>query len=247
MPAAIAVPAIMSAVGTGAAVVGQRKQAKAAKKAAAQQQQTAQQASQMFTPAQILANAQQLNPQLFAALAGQRGTTGYQQAIYNMAQNPGYIDPSLMNAPYTMSAQRQQSDLLAAQGMLGRNDAGGSTGIGQAYALANLGARTARDVNLGQQYGLWRSQQARADTDWLSQQRQQALNAAAAGAQGQAQYWAQQPPPAPGMNWGQAASDVIGSGLAAYGQMKGLGGGGGTPSWQGPAGTFRNPSGGYMQ
>lgn len=204
-----------------------------------------------YTPAQINAQAALYNPALYGALAGQRGTSGYQNALYNIAQSPGYIDPRLMNASYTQSAQRQQSDLAAAQGMLGRSAIGGGTGLGSAYALANQSARTGRDVNLGQQYALWREQQRRADVDWLAQQQQQAQGMAFQGANAQTGFLSQQQQPRSwlgvidkgwqGYTGGMAAGDIW--------DRKSKGGGGGFNPYGG-AGTgdmpdyATNPSGG---
>jgi hypothetical protein len=98
--------------------------------------------------------------------------------------------------------------------MLGTNDIGGTTGLGQYYALANQAARTGRDVQLGQQYTLAREQQKRADIDWLTGQVNEARNAAMGGINQQA--GAYQAP----MQWGQVAGNAISSGLTAYGALK---------------------------
>jgi len=215
-----------AAVAAGAALLqgaGKRRQAKRAERLAG--------------AGNIMSQAQQLNPWLFGAMGmpGQPGTPGtnpYQQNLYNIASQPGYINPSLMNAPYQQSAQRQQSDLQAAQMLMGRNQMGGNSGLGQAYALANQAARTGRDVGLGQQYALWTEQQRRADLDWLSGQVSRAQGMGGDIAQTQSGIALQRP------NWMTTTGKAVEAGLAAYGGMGAMGGGGGG------MGTMVRPRGG---
>lgn len=231
MPAA-AIPAAISVAGSIAGGIGGRKAAK-------KQNQYARDAAARLSPSNVMMAARQFNPQLYAALAGQRGSGGYQNSLYDIAQNPGYIDPKLMNAPYLQSAQRQQSDLQGVQAMLGRNAIGGSTGLGQAYALANLGGRTARDTQLGQQYALWREQQRRSDVDWLSNQQQQAIQAGFQSGGGQAQYLSQQQAPP---SYGSMLSNAASAGLTAYGAFQGMQGGGPISTGVGGSGPQLDPN-----
>jgi len=218
MPAA-AVPLVIS---TGSALmqnIGQRQAAK----------QQNQWMSNMYSPSNVMSRAQGLNPELFGALAGQAGTTPYQYNLWKLASNPGYIDPTLMNASYLQSAQQQQQDLMRVQQMLGRSDMGGTTGVGNFYALANQAARTGRDVQLGQQYALAREQQRRADLDWLTNQ----ANTARSGAMGLVNQQAgtyQQPP-----TWGQIAGNMGAAGLTAYGSLP-------RPTSQGQSAPYGQPS-----
>ena len=215
----------MPAAAAGVAVAGSYLSSKGKKR-------QAKRAAQAASAANVMAQARQLNPWLFGALGGpgqpgQAGQGGYQQGLYNIAQQPGYIDPRLMNAPYLQSAQRQQQDLQAAQAMLGRSQIGGTTGLGQAYALANQAARTGRDVGIGQQYALWTEQQRRADLDWISGQVARSQGMGGDIAQTQAELALQAP------NWMTNVGGMAQAGLAAYGAAKGMGGGGGisTGSW----------------
>lgn len=237
----------MSAAAGGLGVVGGLFQGIGARKSNKKQNQMLSDASHYYDPQSVNLRAAQLNPELFAALQGQGGNTGYQQFLANLVRNPGYIDPALMNAPYLQSAQRQQSDLAAAQGMLGRNQIGGGTGLGSAYALANQGARTARDTGLGQQYALWRAQQGRQDVDWLMGQRANAQQAAMGGINGSVGLLSQRQAP---QSYWTTAGNAIAGGLGAYGAMKGLnqqdnsapaGGGFNWNGWQGPS--FNNSPG----
>lgn len=229
MPAAA--PAAISAGGALANMVGGRRAAK-------QQNAYATAAANRLSPTAINAAARQFNPWLYGALNGQRGTNAYQQNIYDIASNPGYIDPRLMNQSYTQSAQRQGTDLQAAQAMLGRNAVGGGTGLGQAYALANQAARTGRDTQLGQQYALWREQQRRSDLDWLANQVQNSQQAGFQSGGGQAQYLSQQQAP---MNWMQGLSNAASAGLTAYGGFQGMNAPHSTSTGAGGAGPQLDP------
>lgn len=210
MPAAAVGVAAAASIAQG---VGQRRAAK----------QQNRYMSQLYSPENIMARARGINPWLFGALAGQAGTTPYQQELWKIASQPGYIDPRVMNAQYTQSAQQQQADLQRARAMLGTSDIGGNTGLGQAYAMANLAARTGRDVQLGQQYNLAREQQRRADLDWLSGQVSNAQQAAMQGA-GAIGSTYQQPP-----SWLSTGAGAVQAGLTAYGGMQGMARGGGGP------------------
>lgn len=172
-------------------------------------------AQQQLSPQQILYMMQQFNPGLYAALTGgdmgQYRGTQYEQ-IANIANNPGYIDPRLMNAPMQQSAQRGQSDLIAAQGMIGRSGAGG--GLANAYALANKAAQTQRDVGTQQQYTLWREQQRRQDLDWLQQMYSGLMGQATGTATQMAGIQGAMP------TWAGMAGNALGSGLGVYGMMR---------------------------
>lgn len=221
-----------------AAAVGAIASGISSRKAAKKQNQYMMEGAGKLDPANINAGAAQFNPALWRAMRGYAGNNGYQQSLYNMIQNPGYIDPALMNAPYTQSAQRQQQDLGAAQALLGRNAIGGGTGLGQAYALANQAARTGRDVQIGQQYALWREQQRRADLDWLAGQQQQSQQMAFQSAGGQANLLANRQAP---QSWLGIGGNAIQSGLAAYGGMQAPAGGGGPSGGQPPYQNAQQP------
>jgi hypothetical protein len=168
-------------------------------------------AASFLNPDQLNARAGALNPWLMGALGNDPGTSGYQQNLFNIAQNPGYIDPSLMNLPFHLSAQRANQDMNRAQGILGRTMGGqGVSGLGNAYALANQAGRTARDVGTAQQYSLFREQQRRADLGFIQQQLMGLLGMAGGQAGQAGQFWAGQQAP---MNAMQIGSNMIQGGM----------------------------------
>lgn len=163
-----------------------------------QQNRYQQQAAQMFQPQTQMAWAQQMNPALYNAMWGDQyyqPQGGYATAMYNIAQNPGYIDPQLMNMPLTTSARRANTDFTAAGGKLGKSRVGLRGGMGDAYALANEAARTQRDVGIQQQYGLAREQQKRADLQMLQNEWAKTLGLTQGMAGGSAGMWGQQQAP----------------------------------------------------
>lgn len=181
-----------------------------------QQNQYLQQAAAQWNPGNMQSWMQQMNPQFMQGYQGY-GAPGTQAgAIADISNNPGYIDPKLMNMPLLLSAQRAQSDLTAAAGKIGKS--GTSGGIGNAYALANQAGQTMRDMQTHQQYGLWREQQKRADLNWLQSMYQGMMGQAGQAAGGQAQMLGQQQAP---QNWYQIGGNAIQSGLGAYGMMGG--------------------------
>lgn len=139
------------------------------------------QAAQGFNPNNIMHLMNQTNPWLMGAVGSGHyrnnnpmGTSssftpaqygGFQAGLKNIAQNPGYIDPQLMNLPYQQIDRGGQNSLIAAQGALGRSGMGG--GLSDAYTLANQANMTQQRAQVGQQYALNREQQRRADLSWL--------------------------------------------------------------------------------
>ena len=106
------------------------------------------------------------NPWLYGALTnrwqgGASPTSGYGQQMYNMVNNPGYIDPRVMNLPYQQIEQGANTNLQRMSSLIGRNNAQG--GMANMYAMANLATRGQQRGNVAQQYALWREQQRRAD------------------------------------------------------------------------------------
>ncbi len=205
--------AAIAAVGSIAKGIGDRKRSK-------RQNQITAGAAGMMGPEQVMGGMQQYNPGLFGAVQGGQmpQQPGYGQNMWNLANNPGYIDPQLQNAPFAQSAHRMTNDFVEAQGRLGKSNMRG--GLASGYALANLGARTQRDVQTQQQYSLWRENQRRADLSFISNQYNQLMNSTMMGQGQQANMFSQQQA---GQNaWGMGAN-ALSSGLSAYG---GMGGGG---------------------
>lgn len=162
-----------------------------------------QQAAGMFNPKKVRQGAQKLDPYLFNAMSN----PAYGQNLANLAANPGYIDPSLMNMPFHLSSMRANQDMNRAQSILGRTLGGtGVSGIGNAYALANQAGRTARDVGTAQQYTLFREQQRRADLAFLQNEMARALGMSGNLAGGAAGMYSQQAAP---MNWMQIGANTI--------------------------------------
>jgi hypothetical protein len=223
----------MGAIGA-LGIVGGALQGIGARKQQKSQNKYYQQAAQQYQPGQMQPWMQGMDPNLMAAMGmGGQATGAWGQNLANLAQNPGYIDPQLMNAPLQLSQLKQQQDLTAAQGKLGKSGMRG--GLSSAYALANQAGRTMRDVQTQQQYALWREQQRRADMNFIQNAYQQLMGQAGQAAGGQANMLSQQQAPMP---WAGIAGNAIQSGLAAYGMGGGgglMGGGGGGGGGQ-PAG-----------
>ncbi len=181
-----------------------------------------------------------MSPEVYWAFQGikPQSQDAYAMHIWNMTQNPGAIDPAIKNKPFQLSSERQMSDFNRASSILGKTTMGANSGLGDAYALANQAARTARDVNTEQQFGLWQENQKRADLSWL----QQAFQGNQQGQMGIANANINNMGPNGWQMAGNAMSGLanVGGGLFTQGQqqgsqgqgMSGTGGGGfsfGTP------------------
>jgi hypothetical protein len=206
------------------------------------------QSAAMMQPGNVYKNAGILNPWLMGALSGNEamyGGSGYGQNLFNIANNPGYIDPSLQNQPFHLSAQRQGQDLNRAQAILGKTQGGTSaSGLGNAFVHANQAARTARDVNTNQQYTLFREQQRRADLQMLQQQLMATLGQASGNARYQGQFNAMQQAP---QNAWQLGGDALSRGLAgAGGKASPQSGGGGNAAVAGMNAYTGTPGMGMM-
>lgn len=206
-------PAAIIGVGLAAGAL----QGYSARKGQKQQNAYLNKAANQYNAPQMLDWMKMMNPQFMAGYSG-KATSGPGQYIAQMANQPGYIDPALMNEAYRMSSQRAQNDLIAAEGKLGRSNMSG--GLANAYTLANLGARTARDVNTAQQYALWREQQKRVDLDWLQRMYQGMMGQAGAAAGGKAKVMSAMQAP---MGWAGIGGNMLQGGLGAYGMMGQLG------------------------
>lgn len=224
-------PAAAIGVGLGSAYLGSQ---------GAKDQQDSQNAMYKNAAAGLSPNAinnasRQLNPWLAGALNGSYDPNNqYSMALYNMAQNPGYIDPSVMSNAYRTSNQQGQADLSRAMGMLGRQTgAQSSGGVSNAYALANNAAQSSRDADTMQKYNLWREQQKRADIAQLQQMWAQTQGQASQNAGGSANMMMQQQAP---QNSKQGLGNMGSGALAAYGGMGGKGGGGGVSAPSGGQG-----------
>ena len=89
-------PAAMIGIGAASGLLGAIGQSQQQK----QQNRYMQQAAQAMSPEQIRAAMQQYNPGFYGAFYGnQPGNTGYQQNLYNIMNQPGYMDERLMNLP----------------------------------------------------------------------------------------------------------------------------------------------------
>jgi hypothetical protein len=178
-------PAAVPIVGGVMGLAGSYMQGRSAKKAANTQAQAIRDAAAMQSPQNVMGAARMYNPYIFQALMNPNQATQnpFQQNLNNIARNPGYIDPALMNQAYTQAQRGSQQAMINAQGLLGRTGAEG--GMADAYALANQAALTGTRSNLMQGYSLWREQQRRADIDQLMNMYNQAINQ---GMGGQAQF-----------------------------------------------------------
>jgi hypothetical protein len=160
-----------------------------------------------MNPQQMMSQLQGVNPWLYGALTGKwtpQGPSGSALGQYfsRMVNNPGYIDPRVMNMPYTQIERQGDSNMQRMAGMLGRNNMVGSGGVANMYAMANLATRGQQRAGVAQNYVLQREQQRRADINNLMQMMQ--------GAQfGQApQYWQN-----------QTQGNVIGNAMQGAGMM----------------------------
>lgn len=229
-------PAAIAGVAAGSALL----KGYQAKRAGEKQNQYKQSAAGQYSPENQQSWMQGMDPNLMNAMGmGGQSTGAWGQNLANIAQNPGYIDPKLMNMPMQLSQMKQQQDLTAAQGKLGKSGMRG--GLSSSYALANQAGRTMRDVQTQQKYALWREQQRRADMGFIQNAYQQLMGQSQGAAGGMANMLGQQQAPMgiAGMlgNAGQSA-------LGVYGSMPGAGGGGmaASPMMQGTSG----PSGPQM-
>lgn len=194
------------------------------KRTAANQQQAIQNAAAMMGAPNVMQRAQAYNPFLYNALMNPNTPTNnpFGQNLRNMAANPGYIDPALMNLPLTQATRGQQQGLLAAQSQLGRSGMEG--GMGDAYALASQAALTGQRAGIMQNYSLWREQQRRADIDWLMNQFNNAVGMGQQGQGMQAGIYQQLPQY---MQPISTTGNMITGALAGMGSMFGMGGMGG--------------------
>ena len=139
-----------AAVGAIGGAVGGYFNSRSAKKSARAQAQTAREAAALMSSGNVMNRARAYNPYIFNALMNPNAATTnpFQQQMNNLAGNPGYIDPALMNLPLTQAMRGQQQGMMAAQGQLGRSGMEG--GIGDAYALASQAALTGQRAGIMQ-------------------------------------------------------------------------------------------------
>lgn len=200
--------AAIAAVGGLLAARDKRKQQK-------KNNQIAQEAAAQTKAKNVVTQATGLNPQLFGALSGEKGTTGYQNALYNIAQMPGYIDPSLMNAPLTMLAQQNAMNYQAGLSAIGRSGMEG--GLGNAFQFSSQAALQRGRADILQNYALWRESQKRQDIAQINQMQAQYLQMASGNAGTTAQFLSQQQAP---IGWGGIVGNGMIAGAAAYGSMR---------------------------
>jgi len=222
LPAGSVEHAFLGAI-AGLGILGGALQGIGARRQQKSQNKYYQQAASLYQPEQMQPWMQGMDPNLMAAMGmGGQATGAWGQNLANLAQQPGYIDPKLMNLPMQLSALKQQQDLAAASGKLGKSGMRG--GLASSYALANQAGRTMRDVETQQKYALWREQQRRADMAFIQNAYNQLMGQAGQAAGGQANMLARQQAPMP---WAGIAGNAIQSGLATFGSFPGAGGGGG--------------------
>lgn len=172
-------------------------------------------AASQFGPDSLTTRMRQLDPYLMNALMGINpgsGGSGYAQSLYNIAQNPGYLDPQLWNAPDMNLVRGGQAALQHASAMMGRG--GMPTGMGALFAFANQANTVNQRAQLSQQQAMAREQQRRADLQWLQQAYNQNMAQAYQGAQGQAQMLGQQQA---SPNWWSIGGNMLGAGMQGYG------------------------------
>ncbi len=153
---------------------------------------------------------------------------GFQGAMNQMVQNPGYIDPRLMNMNLNMSNQMGQGAMQNFQTQIGRSGMMG--GLSDAYALANQGATAQRNMGLFQNYNLARESQRRGDINFTMNQIAGQNAQAGNMLRGQAQIQQSMPP---SMSGWAGAGNVMSAAAGAYGGMQGMSaapGGGGMPN-----------------
>jgi hypothetical protein len=169
----------------------------------------AQQQQAMLSPRATLSRYKALNPEFHRAYSGitDPNATAYEQALRQFMQNPGQLDPELMNQAYMLSAQRTPQDMWGAMGMIGQ----GVPGIGQAIPFAAQAAQTGRDVNTATQFGLAQADLLRQDLNWIEQMKGQMMGQSFGQQSQQAQYAV---PP-----WSSILGNAIQGGLAAYGTL----------------------------
>lgn len=188
-----------------------------------------------ISPGQMWGGLQTLNPWLYGALTnrwvnGASPTSGLGYQFSQMANNPGYIDPRVMNLPYAQIEQGANTNLQRFGSMIGRSNMAGS-GLANMYAMANLATRGQQRAGVAQQYSLWREQQRRNDINSLMQYMNQL-------------YGVQQGTQTLPYSNSQLAGNAILGGLAAYGGMQRAPSYPSTPWWQMPGvyGTASGPN-----
>jgi hypothetical protein len=129
-----------------------------------------------MSPSQMNSQFRQLNPWLYGAMTnswtnGATPLSGLGKSFYNMVNNPGYIDPRVMNLPYYQIEQNAGNNLQRMSNMIGRN--AGQGGVSNMYALANLATRGQQRAGVAQNYAIQRAQLARQDLaslmGWMNQ------------------------------------------------------------------------------
>ena len=199
-----------------------------------------QKASDQFTPQNIMDRIRLMNPQLYNAAYGpsqfgppppnmnQSQWLDYQAGLNKQVQQnpmaalfqqPGYIDPRMMNLDINQGAQQGQMNAQQFAAQAGRG--GFEGGLADAYALANQAAQNQIRAQVAQNYNLARTQLMRQDIG----QGQDILNQAQSQATGQASqkagYMSQMQAPT---SWGEIAANTASSALGAYSRMKNIGG-----------------------
>lgn len=207
-----------------AGVVAGALQARDARQQAKQQnrymQMAAQQANELMQPGQIRGREALMDPMLWQAMNGQKGSSPWQQALWQIYNNPGYIDPRLKVAPETSLAQGAQ--VGTQQGLSAIARSGGEGGMANVLPSAMQAAMQMGRANVGAQFLQLSEQQRRQDIDW-GQQAQERLRSGAEQVQSNMadrvyNSWANQQPV---MGWGGIMGGAIQGGLAAYSGLQG--------------------------
>lgn len=216
-----------AAVGIGAAsgllqAHGARKAAKAGARAT--------------SPQAVRQRYEYLNPEFNRAYTNQTqynpDATPYEKSLAQYMQNPGQLDPRLMNQSFHLSAQRTPSDIYKSMSMVG---GGAIPGLAMAIPAAMYGAQTMRDVGTANQFTLAQAQLLRSDIQDIERMRSGMLEGSFGQQAQQGQYASAITP------WSSILGNAMQGGLAAYGTL-------GTMGKQGPPTSEpygKLPQGGY--
>lgn len=145
------------------------------------------QAGWLMSPDSIMKGAYQYNPFLWAALGIDQSKLGkgmanyagspYSQSLARLINDPGYIDPMMMNKTFTDIDRGAARSYASGMGRIGMSGAQG--GLGAAFAMASGAGAVSNKSSAMQQYILFREQQRRSDIAMIDQMMQRATELSA--------------------------------------------------------------------
>lgn len=166
--------------------------------------------ARLLDPNNVMANARIVNPWIAQAL--RQG--GFQKALNQIAADPGYIDPRLMNlslGEVDLGAANAQRRYMT---QLGRGSMGVGGGMAKLMPLVMSGRRNMQRAAIKQNYALDRANRMRQDLDWLLGTQNKAFENAANLVGARASSY-QVPLP-----WETIGGNAIQSGIAMWPYMK---------------------------